>query len=253
MKRILVVVVLGLFSNATLAWDNCKYEREIERVVNIESAELLEVEAGAGSLEIKGSDRTDIAIKATLCSEDEDALAKMDVSSAVKSGVVHIETELPNKSWMGSYNTQMSINLILTVPSSLRLDVEDSSGEASVKNVASLNMKDSSGELMIKDIAGDVSVVDSSGELNIKNIGGNVDVTDSSGDMYAKNIGGDFVVDADSSGEIDIEQVGRNVLIKRDSSGAIKVEDVTGDFTVKADGSGGIEHDNVGGTVSLPR
>lgn len=252
MKPLLIAVILGLFANSVWAWGpNCKYEREVERVVDIEGAELLTVIAGAGMLAIEGGEREDIVIKAKLCSEDEDLLAEMDVSSVVSSGSIGVETEFPEKGWGG--NKQMTIDLELRVPAKLNLQVADSSGEASVKGVASLNMKDSSGELNIHNIAGDLELVDSSGEMKLSNIGGNAKVTDSSGAMSVENIKGDFVVEADSSGDIDVKNVKNNVLIKRDSSGSIEVQNVGGNFTVQADGSGGIRHSDVAGQVSLPK
>jgi len=251
-KPLLLAVILGLFTSSVWAWeDRCKYERELERVVDIEGADRLIVIAGAGSLAIKGDEREDIAIQAKLCSEDEGLLAKMDVSSVVSSGSIGVETEFPKKSWGG--NKQMSIDLVMIVPSKLDLKVADSSGAASVKNVASLNMKDSSGELSIKNISGDLEVVDSSGEMELSNVGGNAKVTDSSGAISVENVKGDFVIDSDSSGDIDIEGVEKNVLIKRDSSGSINVHNVGGNFTVQADGSGGIRHSDVAGDVSLPK
>lgn len=248
-------LMLSAMADQASAWGECKYEREIERTVDVKEAELLDVRAGAGSLEIKGSDRKDILVKATLCSSDDEVLAKMDVSSQVAAGLAQIKTEFPgrNKNWLGNSDTQMGIDLVLEVPSSMKLDVADSSGEASISNVAWLKMVDSSGQLTIEDVSGDLSVVDSSGELKIKDIGGDALVTDSSGGLYVKNVKGDFTIDADSSGGIEIKGVGRNVLIKRDSSGSINVKNVGGDFTVGADGSGSITYDNVSGKVSLPK
>ncbi len=244
---------MGLFSNSVWAWGgSCKYEREIDREVALGDAQKLEVEAGAGSLEIRGESRDSVVIKAKLCSSDEDLLAKMDVSFAVKSKVAHLRTEFSEKRWLGNSNTQASIDLVLVVPEQLALDVADSSGEASIKNVGSLEMVDSSGELHIKKVAGDLSVVDSSGELTIKGIGGNVRVTDSSGGLTIKNVRGALIIEADSSGGIDIDNVEKDVLVKRDSSGGIDVRQVGGDFTVKADTSGGIEYYDVAGKVSLP-
>ena len=253
MKKLAVMMVCGAFANSAFAWgDKCKHEREIETSVAMQSASKLYVEAGAGELHIEGENRDDVLIRAKLCADDEEVLAKMDVRSEVDGGSARIRTEFPQRGWLGNSDYQASIDLELVVPKSMQLDVEDSSGEASVENVASLSMKDSSGELEISDIAGDVSVLDSSGRLSIKAVGGNVDVTDSSGGMYVSKVKGDFVVDADSSGEIEVSDVGRSVLIKQDSSGAIEVDGVGGDFSVLADTSGGIRYDNVGGKVSLP-
>lgn len=252
MNKLALILVASLFSNSVLAWGSCKYEREIEREVSLGEAQKIEVDAGAGSLEIEGEDRDSIMIRARLCSDDEEALAKMDVAFAVESNAAYLRTEFPEKAWLSGADRQAKIDLILAVPDNLPMSVADSSGEASVKKVASLKMVDSSGELMIKEVAGDLAVVDSSGELTIKDIGGDAQVTDSSGAIIIKNVQGGVVIEADSSGGIAIDNVKQNVLIKRDSSGGISVSSVGGDFSVNADTSGGIDYDDVAGKVSLP-
>lgn len=252
MKLFVTTLIVAFASNTALA-GGCDYSRDIERTVEIGSVNLIEVEAGAGYLKIKGeSGRKDVLIEARLCSSDEDMLEKMDVVADLSSDSAHFETKYPNQSQWGNSWSSASIDLTMTVPADLAMDVEDSSGEARVDNVASLKMTDSSGELRIRNIAGDLSVRDSSGEMDLKKIGGNVEITDSSGGIYASDIKGNLRVLADSSGAIEARRVAKNVVVERDSSGAIDVVDVGGDFTVEKDSTGGIHYDNVDGKVSLP-
>jgi len=253
MQKLGLLLVMGFFSHSVLAWGECKFEREIERDIPLESVERMEIEAGAGSLEIEGDTRSSVSIKARLCSDDEDALAKMDVAFMAKSNIAYLRTLFPEKAWFGSDSNRATIDLSLVVPKGLPLAVSDSSGEATITEVASLKMVDSSGELKIKNVAGDLSVVDSSGELTIKGVSGNVEVTDSSGALNVKNVDGGVVIEADSSGGIDIANIKQDVLIKRDSSGGISVRNVGGDFAVNADTSGGIDYSDVAGKVSLPK
>lgn len=253
MKRILIASACMAISNVAMAWgDECDQTRKLERTVSVAEAKELVVKAGAGELEIVGENRSDIVIKAELCSDDAEALAKMDVTDNTNGDTTTIRTVYPDRSLFGGYD-HARIDLKLTVPEKMMLDVDDSSGEAEVKNVAALNMRDSSGSLEIEKIAGDLTVVDSSGSLEIKDVLGDVSVTDSSGGIEASYISGNFVVEVDSSGGIDVDNVKKNVLIKRDSSGSIKVQNVGGDFSVLADGSGGISYDRVAGKVTLPR
>jgi len=257
MKNINSAVLISLVSiyaasNTVLA-DDCDYSTTIDRTFDIAGIKKLEVEAGAGLLDINGkSGRQDILIRARLCSSSEEVLEKMAVESVKDSDMVHIETQFPNKdSWFGSESAH--IDLRLTIPSGMHLDVEDSSGRASVKNVASLSMKDSSGELVIEDVQGDLAVIDSSGSIEIEGVGGDVELTDSSGGIYASDVTGSVLVIADSSGEIRVKDVAKDVIVERDSSGAIDVTNVGGDFTVDRDSSGGIKHKNVLGKVSIPQ
>lgn len=252
-KILSAIALLGLSLSITSvhAFGSCKYQGKIDRVVDINDASLIELEAGAGSLNVKGENRKDVRIQAVLCSSNEEALSEMDVTMVQAKDKVHFETQFPRRSgWRD--NESMSIDLVLSVPQTANLDVKDSSGEAQVSGVASLDMTDSSGRLQIKDIAGPLKVVDSSGELEAKNIKGNVTVTDSSGGILIKNVSGGLIIEADSSGGIQAKNIAKDVLVKIDSSGAINVQDVGGDFTVEKDTSGGITHKSVVGKVSIP-
>lgn len=248
MKKIVWLVALLCLSGTASAY-KCKYEREIDRVVDLQGFSNIEVEAGAGSLEIVGGRRDDVRIKAKLCADDDEDLATMDVVTEFNRGKVLFDTRYPKRS--GWSNNNATIDLELMVPSNSKLDVQDSSGEAQVEGIAQLDIVDSSGRLEIKDIDGDVTVIDSSGALDIANVGGDVNLTDSSGGIYVTKVGGNMVVEVDSSGEIKAREIGKDVLIKIDSSGAIDVRDVGGDFTVEKDSSGGIKYEEVAGKVKI--
>ena len=253
MRIVIIMILLCLTTSFSLAFaGDCEYSRTIEKNVELKGVSKIFVEAGAGSLNIAGEPGVKhIQINAELCASDEEVLAKMDVLSEMGSGQARIETGFPTRSLFNDdYRAQ--INLSLTVPVNAVLDVEDSSGEASISNVAELKITDSSGSLDIKEIAGDLDVRDSSGALTIKEVGGDVQITDSSGGIYVTDIKQSLIVRADSSGEIEAKHIGKDVLIMRDSSGSIEVKDVGGNFTVERDGSGGIRYKNVVGQVSIP-
>lgn len=248
MKHLVSAIVLLVLAGSVQAGGNCQYEREFERVFDASKTNSLTIKAGAGSLEINGmDDSASVTVKARACASSEESLALLDVIYSADSA--SMETQIPKNDGWRAYS---SIDLKVTLPKRLNLDVRDSSGDASVSGVASLVMTDSSGELVIDGVAGNVSVTDSSGGLSLKKIQGDVEVRDSSGEIEASDISGHFTVLVDSSGAIEIQRVAKDVLIKVDSSGAINVRDVGGNFTVGKDGSGRIRYDDVEGDVSLP-
>ena len=257
MKILLLCLICTTFLSIitpALAWgDDCKYSREIKREASLASSSNIIVAAGAGALKIEGDKkRTTALIHAKLCSKDESQLADMNVSSGLESDALRIETVFAKDKLWNLGNNDASIDLVVYVPASAELNVNDSSGEAHVSGVASLDMVDSSGELTIEGIAGDVKVKDSSGSLSIDEVAGSVWVTDSSGGIEVANVIGNFTVEVDSSGSIEANNIGENVLVRVDSSGSIGVSDVGGDFIVGKDSSGGIRHENVSGEIRLP-
>jgi hypothetical protein len=125
-------------------------------------------------------------------------------------------------------------DLVVEVPDSLPLEVDDESGGIEIYDVAAVELRDGSGSIDIERVAGDVRVVDGSGGIDIRAVRGTV------------------VIEADGSGSIDITDVGRDVIVEEDGSGGINVSDVGGDFVVDRDGSGGVRHQGVRGRVDVP-
>lgn len=247
-KYVLLVAVM-MVSGPVQAW-NCSEERTIKTELDIGAIDDIRVEAGAGTLSIKGSDQKgEIGLVAKLCASDADLLAEMDVKTELEGDYALVETSMPKK-WGGNYSA--SIDLSLVVPKGSRLDVKDSSGDLEIKGVAELVLLDSSGDVNVKNIEGNVNLTDSSGTIYLSKVG-SAEITDSSGEIDVRDVAKDFTVNVDSSGDIEVKGVGGNLLIKVDSSGSIDVEDVSGDFTVQKDGSGDIRFDNIEGEVDIPR
>lgn len=248
------LLLVSLFAASSAIAGGCEYSKKVSRTLDLGGIKQIQVDAGAGSLEIKGvQGLNEIVIDAKVCASEQDLLDKSDVEEKITSGRAEIYTEIAKDSSSLSWGSDYAyIDLELKVPMDANLVVRDSSGEAIVEKVADLDMKDSSGELTIREISGNVTVKDSSGALNIEDIGGDVTVTDSSGGIYISDVKQGVLVLADSSGSIEAKRVGKDVHVRADSSGSISVKDVGGDFVVGRDSSGGIHYKRVAGKVSLP-
>ena len=271
--RFLVFTTLLLFTlNANAG--NCKYDKQIEMQLDLDKASMLFITARAGELKIKGSDSASHAeIKAKACASEEDWLDQMDVEvlegENSEINVIVPDYDSLSSSWGDKY---VYIDLEITVPSDLALNVKDSSGDLTIDHVASLDLQDSSGAMDITDVNGAVIISDSSGEIELQSVEGGVSITDSSGDMKIFDVIGDLTVISDSSGDIDVRDVegsvrvladssggidvrdvSHNVVVEKDSSGDISVENIDGDFEVHRDGSGSIYSKKVAGTVTVPK
>lgn len=252
----LLILCICLFSTSLQAWF-CEYEKEIDQVLDLEGSEMLTVLAGAGDLEIEGDDDTSVAtIRGKVCVSEEDWLdeSRVDVTGGSNA---EIAVELPeiSSSWsLIGGNTYAYIDLEITVPADLQLDIKDSSGDVAIEGVSTLSLKDSSGDVRLEDIEGSVTLNDSSGDLVMQDIEGDVTVdSDSSGDIRGRDIEGSVLVRRDSSGDIRFIDVSRDFTVERDSSGDITAKGVGGDFKVVADGSGDIVAKNVDGKILKPK
>ena len=249
---LITVAFAACLSQASMARDYCKHQREINRSAELNGVKDIYVKAGAGKLFIQGSpERDDILIQAIICASDQSVFDEMDVRASQNADTTFIKTHIPERKFaVGNNYARIDLNVI--VPADSNLGVADSSGAAQVGNVRQLDMIDSSGRLVINDVEGDVKVKDSSGKLVLRDIGGNVQIVDSSGAIEAENIGQSVTVVHDSSGGIRLKNIGKDVTVQHDSSGGIDVDTVAGNFSVLEDSSCGIRYKNVGGQVQIP-
>jgi hypothetical protein len=262
------LAVLGLFAAAAAHadWDGCKVSADRSGQLDLAGIQKVVILAGAGDLEVTGSDSASrLEARGKACASTQALLDQTRITVRRDGDTATVETNMPEDN-----DGHSSIDLVVSLPSSLPVEAQDSSGDARLRGLKSLSIQDSSGDLDIKSIAqlaqvrdssgdieiekaGEVRLEDSSGDIEVEEINGDVEVTsDSSGEIRIEQIGGKVHVAQDSSGGIYIEKVKGSVAVDSDSSGAIIVDTIGGDFTVKDDSSGGVKHRNVTGKVSVP-
>ena len=276
MLRHLAPIALLLAAGPALAWgERCEFSAEREITLDAKALQQLHVIAAAGDLTIRGeAGLARVTARGTACASTQALLDGIRLTIGGGDGpegdssTLRVVTPEPNWSWGDTY---AYLDLEVRVPASLPLEVQDSSGDVTIEDVAALTVRDSSGDLEIRDVAGRVRVADSSGDIEVRNAGSVLVDDDSSGDIELSDIGGDARIERDSSGDIDLADIQGNAMVEvdssgdiefrrikgsasvdRDSSGGIRAEDVGGDFVVRIDGSGGIHHHGVAGRVDIP-
>lgn len=251
---LLIGALLLQLSGAAMAGP-CKYTKDIDLTLDLSSSNTLSILAAAGELDVVGVSGTDVAvISGKVCASKEEWLQEslVDTSNG-KHASIAVELPSGKKGWSWSGNNYVWMDLRVEVPDDMALEVKDSSGDMSLKNVAAVAVHDSSGGIEIENAHGQVSISDSSGDIDVDTAEGDLTIeSDSSGDIYANNIRGSVLVVKDSSGDIDVSDVSENVVVEKDSSGDIKASHVGGDFRVLKDGSGRISSNDVTGEVQIP-
>ncbi len=250
MARVFGVVLVGVLLAGpcwAFPWDDCQHDAPREAVVDAAGATVLRIEAGAGFLHVEGKEGlTEVRASGTACAKKKAQLEEVELVGKRSGTQVVIQTRMPSS---GTARLDLSI----AVPSGMRVELEDSSGELKLAKVAGAQIEDSSGEIEVSDIAGDLLVEDSSGEIEIRRVTGAVQVNDSSGEIEIVRITGDVLIEEDSSGDITVKDVGGSLHIRRDGSGDIRAERIDGDFVVDRDGSGDIDYEQIGGEVDIPK
>jgi hypothetical protein len=228
-------LILGMFtaSLASAAWRD--YEETRDLTLDAAGIDSVVIEAGAGSLEVRGNaDANAISVTALIqVPEKEEKALKIIESDLVltlerdgDSAVLNGYFESNGWGWGDS--------------PSIRLEVE-------VPDRVSLEVDDSSGSIIIRDVSGEIDIEDGSGSLQMSNVGGNVRIEDGSGSVSVEGVGGDISID-DGSGSITVKDVRGSVVVD-DGSGSINVTDVDADLIIKEDGSGSLNFARIEGRV----
>jgi len=270
-----LLLLIALAPATSQAWDvGCRFKADRAAGIEAGGVEKVVIRAGAGDMKVVGrGNAVRIEARGVACAAKQELLDASQISVRREGNVVFVETTLPQNQdddkWGNSDYAYIDIGIAL--PSSMPVEVTDSSGDATFEDLKALSLQDSSGDLTIKRIAGLADVSDSSGDIEIE-VAGSVRLQDSSGDIDVDDVHGDVDVAIDSSGDIEIARVGGSVRVAQDSSGNIRAEHVKGsvtvdsdssgdiyagvvggDFTVNSDSSGSIDHESVTGKVTVPK
>jgi hypothetical protein len=273
---VLSVILVGVgsaVSHQATPMDFCEFSADRSAAIPSAGATKLVIAAGAGDLVVRGDDAArEVSANGRVCASSRTLLEQAQVKIRREGNTVYLSTVLPESGSGFPWLDNATLDLTVSLPASLAVELEDSSGDLHMSSVRSVTIQDSSGDIEASDIAGDVSVSDGSGDMRIERVAGKVEIVqdssgdigiedvarnvdvllDSSGEMQIERVGGSVRIRQDSSGDIVIREVKRNAIVDSDSSGDIRVVQVDGDFTVHGDSTGNISHDRIEGKVKLP-
>jgi len=243
--------------------DDCSHTAPREATLGASGAEKVVIDAGAGSLEVRGSSGNELRAAGTACASNASLLDDVRLVAERRGDTLYVETRFPR-----NYRGTARLDLEVDLPAGLPVSIEDGSGSIKVRGVAALTVHDGSGSLEASDIAGavdvedgsgsiellgiggDVTIDDGSGGIDVRGAGGRVRIDDGSGEIVVRDVDGDVILE-DGSGSMEIVGVGGSVIVEEDGSGDIRVEDVRGDLEVRDDGSGGVDYARIDGRVSI--
>ncbi|NVJ85801.1 MAG: DUF4097 family beta strand repeat protein [Algoriphagus sp.] len=199
----------------------------------------LEVEGGWLDVSYEGGSGADVQVEAYLASNDEDQdIVFVTVGDVLK---IKYERKSRNMTWSNSQNKGF---IKIKGPESIEITFRNSSGNTTVRNVASeetymkvtsgritaegidgdLTIGATSGRLIVSDVAGNVTASLTSGNGEINQVSGDVDYKSTSGSLDASQIDGELSVEF-TSGRAVLENIGQLGTLKF-TSGSIRAEEV---------------------------
>lgn len=231
-----------------------EYDEPRSARVNARGATRIVIVGRAGWLRVEGKEgMSEVVAEGTARAPRADLLRAIKLTGTREGDVVRVVVEMPkieHRDWDSNWDNGPALDLTVTVPDNIPVEIEDSSGDLRVMGTAALDVDDNSGGVEIRDVAGALRVRDGSGELEIENVRGDVTIDDGSGEIDVHDVTGSVTV-RDGSGSITARTVGGSVVVERDGSGGIRVVDVGGDLTVERSRKRGVSYSGVKGRVRV--
>lgn len=236
MLQTLLMMIMFVANLVQAAWTGHEEKRDLS--LDADGVETLQVEAGAGSLDVTGAAGTRIGVNAFIRVPGADADEAQEIirEHLVLSLDRHGRTA-DLKGYFEDVNRwsdSPSVDLEVSLPQGMFLKIEDSSGSVEVQNVK-----------------GDIELDDGSGSVRMIDVGGRVTIRDGSGSIVIEGAGGDIAI-VDGSGSVTVARVEGSVSVE-DGSGSIDVSEISGDLIVPEAGSGSLDYSAVAGRVDVDR
>jgi len=197
---------------------------------------IKEIDASSREEAEKVEDHLEVAIKANKKSIDIDTNYPSDRSGDFWERLFGLRAEF-----------RTSIRFVIEVPTSVRLEVNSTSGDIDLLGLAgTVTISATSGDIKIVGYTGDLKVETTSGDISFKDVKGNIDANSTSSDMLFDNVTGDVVVQS-TSGDTEAHWlIGRMRITK--TSGDVRIDALAGDIDINTT-SGNIKIDQKEGSV----
>ena len=237
-----------------LAWEDraCQVHAERSRTLSAAASDRLEIRAGAGSLQVRGTRGAEaVRVRALLCASDVERLAAMELElRRVMGPDLLLETRQPDPDgelgW--SDDEYARIDLVVEVPLGMAATITDGSGPLTAIGLGDVTIQDGEGEIELTGGLGDVTIADGSGSVRLTGIDGNVEVRGGSGSIAIEGVSGSVVV-TEGSGPMEIAAVSGDVRVPEDAASPVSVSRVGGDLVVEGFGVGAVRPEGVRGRV----
>ncbi len=223
--------------------NNAELQQSRQLELNAQQLSEMHVDVGAGRLTVRGtadSDRVRVTAEVWQVQASDDYVLNLERDG--KRGVLAANIDSGGGWFSGGSGDR--IDLIVSVPEQLRLDIRDGSGSIDLMDVRSdVRIDDGSGSIKVRNLGGALEIEDGSGSLSVLDIRGDITINDGSGSISVRDAGGDLDI-RDGSGSITVQGIVGVVRIN-DGSGSISV-DGAADFELLSDGSGSVNTRNIG-------
>jgi hypothetical protein len=236
------------------ASDRCEFQAPRHLTADLAGVRSVRIEVNSYSLHLTGSDAAKgLTLNGRACASNQALLDTLTVSQHREGDQLVVELGGERHFSISLFgDSSRDLDVEVSVPSSVPVNVDVGSGDAEVTGVAQLDSRVGSGDLHAHRIAGRFASSVGSGDIDAGEVGSLELGSVGSGDFKLSGIKGDARIGSVGSGDVNLSHVGGSVHADTLGSGDLSVDDVAGDFHLGAKGSGDVNQHGVKGKVSVP-
>lgn len=232
MLQTLLMLIMFAANLVHAAWTD--YEEERDLSLDAGGVQTLQIEAGAGSLDVTGvAGSTRVVVSALIRVPGADAdKARQIITEDLVLSLDRDGRSADLKAFFETgkrlFGDSPSVNLDVKIPEGMSLDIEDGSGAVEIRNVrGEIRLDDGSGSILMTDVGGQLYIKDGSGPIVVEGAGGDLEIVDGSGSITVSRVQGSVKID-DGSGSIDVSDVAGDLVIVEAGSGSVNYSGIAG-------------------------
>ncbi|HEY5806408.1 MAG TPA: hypothetical protein VIT67_00480, partial [Povalibacter sp.] len=161
MNKFFPLLALGFgFVTAAQASDGCQHEADRSATLDAAGAHKVVIGTGAGDLEVRGAPgQTRLQATGRACASSEELLGQIQLQSRRDGDTLYLKAVMPETNGF-NFNHRATLDLKVTLPDSIAVELEDSSGDVELENVQSAIVSDTSGDLDVENVRGNLQIAD---------------------------------------------------------------------------------------------
>ncbi|HXZ81018.1 MAG TPA: DUF4097 family beta strand repeat-containing protein [Terriglobales bacterium] len=229
---------------ALLAMADSRSEGSFDRTLSVSGPVDLDVETGAGSIEVRSGSSASVVIHgrirvnglAWFSGDPGDKVERIEKKPPIEQNGNSIRIGRTHES---SLFQNISISYVIETPAQTRLTSQTGSGTQTVAGVnGPVHAKTGSGSVRVEQTHSDIEATTGSGAIDLNDIHGGVRANAGSGSIRAHGIAGSFRATT-GSGNIDLVQSSPGYVDAQAGSGSLRLENIQGNLHAST-GSGSI-------------
>jgi len=254
MRHLILAALLLAPAVAMADEPQCKFHADRNMDLDLGGVRQIRFVVNSHDLKVDGSAGGKFAVQGRACASTQEMADNLVVVQSKEGDTLVVELKDKREGgWhMGWGSNYSYLKVTASVPGNLPIVVNVGSGDAEVRNVASLESTAGSGDLEVAGVRGTVKANVGSGDVKIANSGAVEVGSVGSGDLTAHDITGGVRIGTVGSGDAKLTNITGDVDVGTIGSGDLDVDGVKGNLSVRTAGSGDVDHKGVTGKVDLP-